>query len=198
MLDSSLTMESQISFMCRSLIIELKRISNIRPFITLEATKKLITALMFSKLDYCNSLLFGLSGHKIKKLQIIQNHAARLIFNKSKRESAQPLLKELHWLNVENRIKFKAAVLVFKCLEGSAPFYLSEMLHFYTPPRTLRSSSDFKRLIVPQTKSKSGERAFYYYGPFIWNSLPIFVRESKTLEVFKKNLKTHYFLRQLT
>ena len=150
---------------------------------------------MFVKLDYCNSLLFGITQNKIRRLQVAQNHAVRLIFRKSRRESVSALLSELHWLNVEKRIEFKAVVLVYRCLEGSAPTYLKDLLKRYEPSRNLRSSTDKTKLIVPTCKTKASERAFSFYGPKLWNALPQRVREAKSLDIFKTNLKTHLFCR---
>ena len=148
---------------------------------------------MFSKLDYCNSLLFGIPHTKLRRLQVLQNHAARLIFKRSKRENVSQLLKELHWLPIENRIKFKAAVLVFRCLEGTAPTYLCELIKKYEPVRSLRSSTDKTILNVPRTNTNNGCRSFSYFGPKVWNDLPQGVRSAKSLDIFKKSLKTHLF-----
>ena len=180
-LDSDLSMDSHVSSLVRSLTFSLRKISSIRPFLSTDATKKLVTSLMFSRLDYCNILLFGVSNEKIQRIQVIQNNAARMIFKKRKSESASHLLKELHWLSVEKRIKFKAATLVFKCLEGSAPQYLKDLLKVYVPSRSLRSSKDGTLLKVPRIKHNAGKRAFSYFGPDLWNSLPQSVRESCSL-----------------
>jgi hypothetical protein len=195
-LDSSLSMDNQVNFVCQCLIIELKKISYIRSFLTIDMTKTLIVSLVFSRLDYCNSLLFGLPTEKIRKLQVIQNYAARLVFRKHKRENVTPLLKSLHWLTVKNRINFKAAVLIYRCLEGSAPTYLSELIKIYRQSRSLRSSSDKTKLVIPKRNSKYGERAFSFFGPKLWNSLPQNIREANSLLNFKKKLKTFYFKSQ--
>ena len=93
---SELTMNNDVTKLRKRLLFDLKTISNIRPYITQKSCQKLVTSLKFSKLDYCNSLLFGVSSENIKKLQVIQNHAARLILNKRIRDDATPLLLDLH------------------------------------------------------------------------------------------------------
>ena len=79
-LDRHLTMQLQVSNICRSAYIELRRIASIRQYLTVDATKVLVCAFVLSKLDYCNSLLSGRPKNLIEKLQRVQNSAARLIF----------------------------------------------------------------------------------------------------------------------
>ena len=192
-LDSNLSMDHQIDNLVRTLSWQLKKIGSIRQFVSEEVTKKLVVSLVFSKLDYCNALLFGVPQNRLKRLQIVQNNAARLVFRRRKCDSVTPLLRRLHWLPVEKRIAFKACVLVYRCLEKSAPPYLSHLLNQYAIPRSLRSSSDRTRLAVPRIRSKSGMRSFSHFGPSTWNTIPQSIRESKSLSVFKKSLKTFLF-----
>ncbi len=87
------------------------------------------------------------------------------------REHITPVLKSLHWLPVRFRIDFKVLLLVFKCLNGLGPSYLSDLLLPYQPSRTLRSSGT-GLLTIPRVKTKThGEAAFSHYGPYLWNSL---------------------------
>ena len=123
---------------------------------------------------------------------------ARLILKKKNSTSATPLLKELHWLPIAQRIDYKCALLCFKCIHGVAPHYLREIFNFYKPRRSLRSTEDSFVLETPKTKLKSfGDRAFSSYGPRIWNSLPKRIRDIDKIEIFKKQLKHHLFLKTL-
>ena len=84
------------------------------------------------------------------RLQKIQNHAAKVVFRKSKHEPVTPLLKKLHWLPVKERILFKKATFAFRFFDGTLPPYLSSCLSVYTPSCTHRSSSDEKKNIPEQ------------------------------------------------
>ena len=107
-----------------------------------------------------------------------------------RRDHITPVLADLHWLPVEQRIEFKIAMLVFKCVNDLAPVYLSELVTDYEPPRTLRSSNSMT-LVVPFTRSSlASDRAFAVAGPRLWNSLPDYLRKVDKLESFKKELKT--------
>ena len=103
-LDKSLSIEMQMKQLCKVLYFQLRRISKIRSFLTVDTADTLAVAFILSRLDYCNSPLAGLPDHKLAKLQHIQNSAARLVLRKLRRKSATPFLKILHWLPVKARI----------------------------------------------------------------------------------------------
>ncbi|XDV37705.1 hypothetical protein PO909_007268 [Leuciscus waleckii] len=120
----------------------LHNIRKIRPFLTEHATQLLVQALVISRLDYCNALLAGLPACAIKPLQMIQNAAARLVFNEPKRAHVTPLFISLHWLPLAARIKFKALTLAYRSITGSAPSYFHSLLRVYIPTRHLRSVNE--------------------------------------------------------
>ncbi|GFR70345.1 reverse transcriptase-like protein [Elysia marginata] len=126
----------------------------------------------------------------------MQNKAAKLITQVKARDHVQPILRELHWLPVKERICFKIAITVFKCLNGLSPPYLSELLKSYLPNRSLRFMKE-NLLVIPTTNLKLGERAFSVGGPMIWNSLESHARKSPTMAAFNESLKTKLFKRSL-
>ncbi len=94
---------------------------------------------IFSHIDYCNALLYGLPNYQIAKLQHIQNMAAKLIFQQPKFSRVTPLLAQLHWLPVEQRIIFKILILTFKGVHKSAPGYICDMFLVKSPTHSCRS-----------------------------------------------------------
>ena len=102
--DSTLTMTNHISTICRTAYMHLHNISRIRRYLTPEATKSLVHAFIMSMLDCGNALLTGLPLKHLKKLQRIQNIAARIITFTPRRDNITPILKQLHWLPVKCRI----------------------------------------------------------------------------------------------
>lgn len=196
-LDRELSMASQISSLCKNTFLSLKRIRNVRKYLTTDVTKTLVSSLTLSRIDYCNALLTGIPDCSLSKLQICQNSAARLIKKVGRRISAKPLLHSLHWLPIRSRIRYKIAVFCFKCLNDLAPLYLSELLQVHKPLRSLRSSADDKTLVIPRKNLKTyGDRSFAYFAPSVWNSLPYDIRCSKNIEIFKKRLKHFLFLNE--
>ena len=149
-LDPVLSFDAHISHICRGLYLQLHWIGQIRPYLSMESTKKLAVAFILSRLDYCNAVLAGIPDEKIAKLQRIQNSAARLVLRKSKRDSATALLRALHWLHVNAIIKYKVATLCHQCIHNEEiPLYLTELITQYVPQRSLRSM-DSSLLVVPR------------------------------------------------
>ena len=108
----------------------------------------------------------GTPNSVIQSLQKIQNFATRLVLLAPRHHHSTPLLeKNLHWLPISERIKYKVACMCFNAINGSGPAYLSELLHVYTPSHTLHASSDTRMLKIQQFKCKShGFRDF----PLLW------------------------------
>ena len=143
----------------------------------------LVKALVLSRLDYCAPLLVGVSGALVARLQRIHNYAARLVCRLHWRDGVTTSLKELRWLPVERRIRYRLGLLVYKSLKGRAPQYLTELLQDYQPTRDLRSAG--RGLLTPHnTKSMAGGRAFRAAAPELWNSLPDAIRKAKSLNQF--------------
>ena len=135
--------------------------------------------------NYANSVLLGVSSKNAIRLQRAQNAAARVVWG-SRRRSANSvgLLKQLHWLPVEWRIKFKIACITYKTISTTQPAYLYSSLKHYTPSRTLRSS-DSKLLFVRRRRRVRicfGSRSFAVAAPTIWNSLPVAIRSNASTQ----------------
>ena len=192
-LDAELTMDKQVSSVCRAGWYHLHQISRISKYLTPEQRKSVLHAHVTSRLDQNNSLLLGLPKKMLTKLQTLQNASARLVTGLKKREHITPTLRKLHWLPVHERIIFKILLLTFKCLNGMGPSYLSDMLKPYTPARTLRSSSN-NLLQIPNTHYRDTERrSFSVRAPIEWNRLPLEIKNKKTVASFKVALKTYLF-----
>ena len=125
---------------------------------------------------------------------VMQNKAARLVTRTSRLHHITPVLEQLHWLPLECRIQFKVIVMVFKCLHSEAPSYLCDLLQPRKVDSRLRSDSAIK-LYQPIARKSVGERAFSVTAPKLWNNLPTDLRNLNVLSVFKRKLKTHFFLK---
>ena len=106
----------------------------------------------------------GTSNSVIQPMQKVQNTAARLILRAPRHQNCTPLRQQLHWLPISERIKYKTACMCYSAITGSAPSYLSELLHIYSPSRSLRSSSDTRMLKLFNRKTH-GFRTFSHFGP---------------------------------
>ena len=190
---NDLGLSQHINNVCRSASFALHKIGQLRHYLNTQTTEKLIHAFVTCRLDYGNSLFYGLPKHQISKLQRIQNSAARLVSLTKSCDHISPVLRDFHWLPVEFRIKYKILLLTYKCIHGFAPMYLQDLISDYKPLRELRSSSQ-SLLNVPSSITHSyGDRAFSTVSAKLWNDLPSFVKNSSTVGQFKTNLKTHLF-----
>jgi len=153
-------------------------------------------SLVLSRVDYGNATLSGVPAYAISRLQSELNAAARLVFSLQKYDSVALLLQELYWLKVEQRIEYKLAVLVYRCLHGTAPPYLASDFRRVADlgtRRCLRSVSTPALVVPPSRLSTVGDRAFPVSAARVWNSLPDFVKASTSLPMFKRHLKTVLF-----
>ena len=103
LIDSTLSMENFISQTAKSCYYQLRRISSVRKYLSTEATMKLVTSLILSRLDYCSSLLSGRPASSVQSLRRIQNCTARLILKKRKTDNITPLFQFSHWLPVQQK-----------------------------------------------------------------------------------------------
>ncbi len=192
--DDGLTLCPHINSVCKMAYFQIHRISRIRKFLTSPAVKTIVHSLVASRLDYCNGVLASLPDHLIKKLQSVQNSAARLISQVKKHDHITLVLKDLHWLPVCQRILFKILVVTCKAPHGLAPKYISDLVEPYVPSRSLGSSTK-QLLVVPKHKTQSyGARAFSIFAPAEYNKLPQYVTTALTVACFKSRLKTHLFI----
>ena len=193
-LDSHMELIAHINAVSRSFYAQLRQIGHINQYLTPGATKTLVNSLVTSKPDYWNSLIHGTCKNVLQKLQTVQNTAARIITRTSRYSHVTPVLKELYWLPVQNRIEFKIPTLTYKALQDQSPKYITDMLDVYRPRTELRSANQSVTLVVPRCRLvKYGDRSFMYAAPKLWNALSADARDAKTLASLKKCLKTHIF-----
>ena len=192
--DQTLSLEKHVNSFCKAALFHLRNIAKIREYLTVDNTKILaVHAFVICRLDNCNSLLVSSPKYLFQKLQPIQNCAARLVAQLPKAARTSPILQKLHWLPVEQRVIFKVLLLTYKALNNLSPVYISNLLVRYEPSRNLRSTDKYL-LRMPQTHLKTyGDRAFSVAAPRLWNALPMDIKLSPSVSVFKNRLKTHLF-----
>ena len=156
---------------------------------------QLVHSCILSRMDYGNSLYLNLPLKQLKKLQRLLNASIRFIFNiRDRRASITPYLKKAHILPVQLRVRFKVCVLVFKCVNGLAPPYLSNLINQKDTLESLRIYNDKTLLNEPRlAKQNYKNRSFYIAGPRQWNMLPREIREVSSVDLFKSKLKTFLF-----
>jgi hypothetical protein len=170
--DSSLSFRTFIQKTAATATHHVRSLVAIRDHLPKDLIHRLCSSLVINRLDYCNSILAGLPQCSLRPLQLAMNMAARLVCKARRSCHVTPLLKQLQWLPIKNRIEQKILMMTFKARNDLAPSYLSELFYAYVPTRTLRSG-DSPTLSVPRFKLKTvGDRSLCSVGPRMWNALP--------------------------
>ena len=189
--DSDFSFHKHVSNICKSCFYHIRDLRRIRRHIPLSTAKTRSNSLISSRLDYCNSLINNIVKQDPSILQLVQNCLAHVL-RATRFSPSLPLLKQLHWLPVIYRIKFKLSTLTYRPLAIHQPPYLASLLHFSNIPRQLRSSTS-QQLSIPRTKLNLVKRAFSVAAPIIWNELPTTLTSCESLASFRKHLKTYLF-----
>jgi hypothetical protein len=195
-LDEHLTFDEHINEVVRACNYHLRALRHIRCYVTKGIARTVACSIIGSRIDYCNALLYGANKVSLAKLQRVQNNAARVVCNirRGQQQSADDLLRELHFLPVASRINFKVALLCYKAYKLGQPQYLNSLLAPHAPARDLRSSNqDLLETNVDNHTLKLAHSRFSLAAPAVWNSLPLAVRSAGTVDTFKSRLKTHLF-----
>jgi hypothetical protein len=174
--DSKLSFTEHISAISKSCLYHIRDLKRLRSTIDQPTARIIATAPIHSKLDYCNSLLLNLPASHLNRLQLVLNSAARAVTRTSKFGHISPILKDLHWLKINERIKYKILSLTYKILTTNQPSYLRSLLEFQAA-RSTRSSSAITliRTSIP-SRLKLTDGSFYHQAPALWNSLPAGLR----------------------
>ena len=183
--DRTMSMEKHSCSVSRSCYAHMRNIGQMR--------RSLIHSPVTSRLDYCNVLLCGASSSTTKKLQLVQNTAARIITRTSRWEHISPVLRDLHWLPIKRRIEHKVIMHTFRALHGQSLSYIEDLMKVYKPTRTLRSQNSLS-LFIPRVRTVTyGEKSFTDLAPNLWNVLPSHMKHICDIDNFKSMLKTYLF-----
>ena len=207
--DKYLSFDDHISNLTKQCSYHIRDLRRLRPSLNFRAAHTIATSLVHTTLDYCNSLFVNLPACQIKRLQTIQNSAARAVTCSPKYCHATPLLKKLHWLKIPERIEYKISSLTYKILQTNQPLYLRNLLNVQNTCINTRTSSHLTLSRSSQTTLRLSNRAFSHASPVIWNRLPPNLRKfshpssninnltawplNLSSSEFHKSLKTYLF-----
>ena len=186
----------QVIKTCHSRLCNLYKIGRM-----LDKDKKLqlVISYIFSCLDSCNILYCGLSKKLLNKLQLLLNDCVCFVYAKRRfcwieSVSVTKLAIESHILHICFCILYNISLTVFKCIHGSVPDYLKDLIVLSQPQTGLCTSNRANRLVpLPFSKYCKVSNAFRYSAPTVLNNLPPTIRSAPSLSNFKSSLKAHYF-----
>ena len=193
-LDNQPNMFDHVSLVAKACNYHIWALQHIRHLLTEEVAHALARSIAASKLDYCNAVLHGAPQKNIAVLQRAQNNLARVMLQRPKNAHVTPLLKSLHWLPVDQRIRYKLVLLTYKVKVSRTPDYLSKLKSEWTTFTSMSLRSSSRTLLRPKlTRTNSGDRAFSASAPLIWNDLPADFNFFNSVHILKKWLKTFLF-----
>jgi len=192
-LDRRLAFHKQVLALARSCNYHTQAIWCNQHLLTMELAQTLACSLILSRIDYCNAVLHSAPSNSIKRLQQVQSNAARIILEAPRRSHTSPLLRTLHWLPIQQRIKYKVALLTFKVRSTSMPSYLRRLIQDQQHSHNLRSATTM--LFHDDDFCEAHLAAYWCSALAVWNSLLKTVLNSDSVTVFKLRLKTFLFSR---
>ena len=194
-LGAKLNFQTFISNKIRTCNYHLRNLRNIKTCLPTKIRIQLVNTLILSTLDYCNALFACLPECHIYPLQKVMNKAVRFIFNLKYDTHISPFLFKLHFLPIKFRIKFKLCLIAFKIRIGTAPLYLLNTFEFFQPSTTiaLRHGVGRDELMMKINLAQMKNLTVLSKIIIEWNDLPFQIRNISDIEIFKTQLKTHFF-----
>ena len=194
-LDSTLNWQQHVQNSAAELRSKLSLFRRVSQFLPKHILSKIFLVYLQPRIDYCLTVWGYSSVANIKEIQRIQNMAARIIFNNFDfiNVRSADLIQQLNWITVTERRDFLMAKLMYKCLNGLAPNYLSDMFDYESdfhsyPCRNFRALC----LNIPKFNSELYRSSIMYQGVHIWNGLPIHVKQCKSVASFHRECLKYY------
>ena len=191
--DHFLLWNAQVDNICKSLTSKIALLLKIRKFLPLKIRILYFNAYIQPLINYCLTIWGNCSKQDLHRISKLLKRAARIILDKPHDAPSKPLFKELKWLTIDKYVEYQKAILVYKSLNGIAPQCLQEMFNKTQTVYGLRSTEN-GYLSVPKPNIEHFKKSFQFSGVNIWNSLPFNVKDSKSLNIFKKNCFKYFFL----
>ena len=187
-LDCSLSFNAHINHLSSSLLATLSQISRVRHLFSQDVLLQILNSLVFSKLFYCSTVWSGTTKQNIYKLQLLQNFAARIVTGTNKFNHISPALKELGWLPVADLLHLRDVAMVYKCLNGLTPTYLSSKLVKRSSIHSHHTRQE-DHIHIPYCRTTTAQQSFFYHALCSWNQLSTDTKSSKDTHSFKRNAK---------
>ena len=189
---NNLKWDKHVNGIIRTCKYHLRAFRRAAKYINIDEKKILYNSCLASRLAYGDVVWKETTLTQKKRLQVIQNQAARAILTKKPRDSAKPLLKELGWMNLEDKRNLHGQVMLHKIKNGKAPKSLQEMLQRYERPQENDTRQGRSSYFIPTYRTNSMASSFYISTIKQWNKVPPEIRETKETLNFKSKLNAYY------
>ena len=187
-IDSTMSLKSHVNKVSQTAFTYLRVISRMRHLLNERSTTLLVHSLVLSRLIYCGSLYYGVNKSEIVQLNRIINYAVRVTKKLGTTDDVSQISSLLNWPDVTQRIIHHVCCIIHQVIYHRVPHTLSASIYLNNLSVNTRRGADQLLLKLPPTKTNSGRRAFKYCGPYLWNKLPLDIRQIKDKNTFSDKL----------
>ena len=190
-IDNHLKWQPQINYVCKKLNSKITLLKHVYYYLTDEMRQMYYNAYILPIFDYCCHIWGKDNKSHIKRVKTLQTRTAKIILKLPKYSSTTNLFKKLNWLSFTERCKYHCDTLTFKILNGKAPSYMSELLTIAANNHySLRSISNQSLILKQLPKTNYYKDSFTYYSTKTWNEISKDIRNSDSLNNFKRRYKS--------
>ncbi|CAH2241677.1 jg26977 [Pararge aegeria aegeria] len=191
-LDKQLSWSVHVNVLSRRLFATIRSLRRLRSVLPIPTKVMLAHSLILSILDYADASYINLTEDQLNKLERLQNLAIRFIFGLRKYDHVSEFRLKLKWLPIRRRRDLHVLSLLYCVLfNPKTPSYLKEKFNFLGVQSDIRSCRTLT-LSMPFHKTKFYKHSFIVQATELWNALPISIRQSRSLDIFKNAVKAHY------
>ena len=197
-LDQNITWKNQISATAKKISSKIGLIRRLQNYLPTRTIQLLYAPLIQSHIDYCLSVWGACSKSQLAQIQKLQNRAARVFTKNFKRTiSSRDLCESLGWMSVSERFRFHTCSLIYRCLydkhiiNNMTDTFISDLTFVRNKHNYGTRNSYNKHLNIPKPRTEQYKHSLLYNGPILWNSIPLFIRNSDNLDFFKAKLKSY-------
>jgi len=192
-IDEALTWNVYVTKLCRKLSFKISKLARLGKVLHKSILLKIYNSTIQTCIDYAISVWGSTSQYNLDKVQRLQNHCARIIEKNFDYVNVRglDLVKHLGWMTVRERFYYFQVLLIFKCIHGLAPNYLTNnvIFDFEVSERTTRRHDMNLYLSVPDNEFH--KKMLFYNGAKEWNQLPTHLKDCCDISKFKRMLKSH-------
>ena len=186
-IDNNLSWQTHIDIVQKRLVSLIGLMYRIRMFLDEKNMILFYHAHFLPVIDYCINIWGHAAKVHIKKIQVLQNRAARIILNADWNESSLSMLNKLKWMSIKDRIFYSTCLLMYKVTHNDAPDYL----YVFMDRQIEYNLPGNHNIVIPHPNINLYKRSFMYQGASCWNELPENVKSCQTLSSFKVSIKNY-------
>lgn len=189
-IDDQLTFSEHIDVTARNAAQKTNILFRLSKKLTFNTKKQIYMSIIAPIFEYCSTIIFSCDLEDIRRLQLIQNRAMRIILRRSRDSSRIQMLNDLRWLSIYQKLLFNVCIMIFKMKNGLVPKYLTDKL-IYTRDVHEINTRNKNDLRLPRVKTEAAKKSIYFEGVKIFNKLPSILKEEKNLQKFKRDCENH-------